>query len=91
MTVPGGSLPGAGVTWVSVNTTHRRRGVLTALLLEQHRSYLEEGYAVAILGASESGIYGRFGYGAATERRRLEIDRRPRRCAGTSPRAARCG
>jgi predicted N-acetyltransferase YhbS len=28
MTVPGGSLPVAGVTWVSVNTTHRRRGLL---------------------------------------------------------------
>ena len=76
MTVPGGSLPAAGVTWVSVNTTHRRRGVLTAMFLEQHRAYLDEGYAVAILGASESGIYGRFGYGAATEIRRLEIDRR---------------
>jgi predicted acetyltransferase len=77
LTVPGGTeVPAAGVTWVSVNTTHRRRGVLTALLLEQHRSYLEEGYTMAILGASESGIYGRFGYGAASEIRRLEIDRR---------------
>ncbi len=93
MTVPGGgSIPAAGVTWVSVNTTHRRRGVLTALFLEQHRSYLDEGYAVAILGASESGIYGRFGYGAATEVRRLEIDRRHRAgCGATCPRAGRCG
>ena len=86
MTVPGGaSLPAAGVTWVSVNTTHRRRGVLTAMFLEQHRALLDEGYAVALLAASESGIYGRFGYGPATEVRRLEIDRRSARLRSDEP------
>jgi len=38
MTMPGGAtLPVPGVTWVSVALTHRRRGILRALLAEQHR------------------------------------------------------
>jgi predicted acetyltransferase len=77
MTVPGGTaLAVPGLTWVSVSTTHRRRGLLTALFAQQHRGYLEQGYPLAILGASESGIYGRFGYGPATQLRRVELDRR---------------
>ena len=35
MSVPGGALPTAGVTIVGVLPTHRRRGVLTALMREQ--------------------------------------------------------
>src|SRR3954454_14947837 len=33
--VPGGALPAAGVTWVGVLPTHRRRGVLRALMTRQ--------------------------------------------------------
>ncbi|WP_322819136.1 GNAT family N-acetyltransferase [Tepidiforma sp.] len=67
MSVPGGSLPCAGVTWVGVLPTHRRRGVLTALMTEQLRRIRERGEAIAALWASEAPIYGRFGYGLATE------------------------
>jgi len=77
MTVPGGTtLDVPGVTWVSVIPTHRRRGVLRALLAAQHRRFVEDGTAVSILTASEGAIYGRFGYGPATTRRSVQIDRR---------------
>jgi predicted acetyltransferase len=77
VTLPGGTvLPVPGVSWVSVAVTHRRRGVLRALLTEQHRGFVEAGAAVSLLTASEGGIYGRFGYGVATRHRWVEIARR---------------
>jgi predicted acetyltransferase len=77
VTLPGGaSLPAEGVTWVSVAVTHRRRGILRALLAEQHRGFAASGIAVSLLTASEGAIYGRFGYGIATEHREVEITRR---------------
>ena len=79
MTVPGGPAPVAGVTWVSVLPTHRRRGVLTALMREQLEGMHREGREpVAALWASEPGIYGRFGYGAASRALRFEVPRGPR-------------
>jgi predicted acetyltransferase len=66
MTVPGGQAPIAGVTLVSVAPTHRRRGVLTAIMRRQlSELYEERREAVAALWASESVIYQRFGYGLA--------------------------
>ena len=77
LTMPGGTrLPAPGVTWVSVATTHRRRGILRMLMHEQHRRLVERGYAVALLTASEAAIYGRFGYGTATVEHAVRIDRR---------------
>lgn len=77
MTLPGrAQLPVPGVTWVSVAPTHRRRGVLRALMERQLRDHVAAGHAAAILTASESGIYGRFGYGPATRTRRITVDRR---------------
>jgi predicted acetyltransferase len=65
--VPGGSLPAAGVSWVGVLPTHRRRGVLTALMEHQLASLHEAGREpVAVLWASEPQIYGRYGYGLAS-------------------------
>ncbi|NUS16019.1 MAG: GNAT family N-acetyltransferase, partial [Streptomyces sp.] len=65
MTVPGGApLETAGVTMVSVLPTHRRRGVLTAMMRRQLGTFHESGTPVAVLTASEPQIYGRFGYGA---------------------------
>ncbi|MER7505778.1 GNAT family N-acetyltransferase [Nonomuraea pusilla] len=65
MTVPGGRLPVAGVSAVSVLPSHRRRGVLSSLMRRQLSDIRERGEAVAALYASESSIYGRFGYGRA--------------------------
>ncbi|MBX6382537.1 MAG: GNAT family N-acetyltransferase [Microbispora sp.] len=68
MTVPGGPIPVAGVTSVGVLPSHRRRGVLTALMTRQlHDLHEGRGEAVAALYASDSGIYGRFGYGKAAD------------------------
>jgi predicted acetyltransferase len=66
LTVPGGVRPAAAVTIVTVRPTHRRRGLLTAMMRRQltdlHEQELEP---VATLWASQAPIYGRFGYGLA--------------------------
>ena len=59
------SLPTAGVTVVGVSPTHRRRGVLRALMRTQLDEAHERGEPLAALWASEETIYGRFGYGLA--------------------------
>jgi predicted acetyltransferase len=63
--VPGGSLPCAGITAVGVHPTHRRRGVLRAMMEEQLRDVHARDEPIAALWASEETIYGRFGYGLA--------------------------
>ncbi|WP_084961224.1 GNAT family N-acetyltransferase [Thermoactinospora rubra] len=67
MTVPGGRLPVAGVTTVGVLPSHRRRGILSALMRRQLADVRERGEPVAALYASEAVIYGRFGYGRASD------------------------
>jgi predicted acetyltransferase len=85
MTLPGGSVDTMGLTWVSVEVTHRRRGILRALIEGQLRSAADRGVAVSVLTASEASIYGRFGYGVATRTATTVIDRRAARLA--QPRA----
>ncbi|GAA0977094.1 GNAT family N-acetyltransferase [Acrocarpospora macrocephala] len=68
MTIPGGTrLPVAGVTAVSVLPSHRRRGILNSLMRRQLQDIKESGQSIAVLYASEAGIYGRFGYGRAAD------------------------
>jgi predicted acetyltransferase len=74
LTVPGGLVPAAGVTVVGVFPTHRRRGILTALMRTQLDDAHERGEPVATLWASEGGIYGRFGYGLAALCGDVDID-----------------
>lgn len=67
LTVPGGeAVPTAGVTWVAVLPSHRRRGILRASMEQLFRDAREHGEPLAALYASEASIYGRFGYGVAT-------------------------
>jgi predicted acetyltransferase len=66
MTLPGGTVPTAGVTVVGTFPTHRRRGVLRAMMRAQLDDVHERGEPVAALWASEETIYGRFGYGMAS-------------------------
>src|SRR5262245_16042156 len=74
LSVPGGgSLPCAGVTAVGVTPTHRRRGVLRAMMDTQLRDVHERGEPIAALWASEETIYGRFGYGIASWAGELRI------------------
>lgn len=82
LTAPGGtSIRTAGTTWVGVLPTHRRRGVLRALMARHVRDSADRGDTIAALWASQPGIYGRFGYGVATRALRLSIDA-PSRLAG---------
>ena len=66
LTLPGRTTaPVGGVTAVTVRPTHRRRGLLTMMMDRQLDDIAARGEPLAILTASESLIYGRFGYGLA--------------------------
>jgi predicted acetyltransferase len=85
LAVPGGIVPAAAVTLVGVLPTHRRRGLMSALMRRQLAAVHEAGReAVAILWASEAVIYGRFGYGLATIATTLDVARRSVRLRRTS-------
>lgn len=84
LTVPGGVIPAAGVTWVGVTPAHRRQGVVSRLLTHQLHHLSTNGEAVATLWASEPGIYARFGYGVASRRVSLTVPR-PAQLDGSKP------
>jgi predicted acetyltransferase len=66
MVVPGGGLvPTAGVTLVGVLPTHRRRGILRALMTQMLDQAVDRGEALSTLFASQATIYGRFGFAHA--------------------------
>jgi len=65
LSVPGNVLRCGGISVVGVYPTHRRRGVLRAMMDAQLRDIHERGEPLAALWASEETIYGRFGYGLA--------------------------
>src|SRR5260370_19164862 len=76
LTLPGlVRLPVAGVAYVTVLPTYRRRGLLSQLMRRQLTDVRARGEAIAVLTASESVIYGRFGYGVATSRMPFQLDR----------------
>ncbi|HET9944730.1 MAG TPA: GNAT family N-acetyltransferase [Actinomycetes bacterium] len=77
LTVPGMStLPVAAVTAVGVLPDHRRRGALSLLMrTELHELHESRGEPIAALWASEGGIYGRFGYGLASQSYRSAVNR----------------
>lgn len=75
LTVPGGNtVPMGGTTIVSVQPTHRRRGVLRAMMDAHLDDVAARAEPLAGLWASESSIYGRFGYGPATYRHVVSFD-----------------
>jgi len=71
--VPGGDVPVAGVTMVGVVSTHRRRGVATAMMRRQLSDVHDAGEPVAALWASEAAIYPHFGYGMGTRQALLRV------------------
>jgi predicted acetyltransferase len=76
ISVPGGGrLPMAGITAVGVAQTHRRRGILTAMMAAGLDDAVERGEPVAALYASESPIYGRYGFGITAPSVAHVIDR----------------
>ncbi|MEH6374227.1 GNAT family N-acetyltransferase [Streptomyces sp. KLMMK] len=76
LTLPGEILvPAAGVTAVGVLPSHRRQGVLTAMMRHQLAEMRARGEFLSVLLASEATIYGRFGYGPATYTAQLTVPR----------------
>jgi predicted acetyltransferase len=75
LTLPGASARAAGISLVSVLPSYRRRGILTAMMRHQLSDALDRGEAIAVLFASESGIYGRYGFGLASWHQQLRIGR----------------
>ncbi|GAB1513146.1 GNAT family N-acetyltransferase [Actinophytocola sp. KF-1] len=74
--LPGGDAVRAGaVTSIGVAPGHRRRGVLSMVMRSQLELLHEAGEPLAILWASEGGIYGRFGYGLGTQHARIALPR----------------
>jgi predicted acetyltransferase len=67
LTVPGGQLRADAISSVTVAPTHRRRGLLTAMIQADLAAAVEREVPVAVLIASQAPIYGRYGFGAATE------------------------
>jgi predicted acetyltransferase len=67
MSVPGAVVPCAGITWITVSPTHRRRGVLNAIMRRQlDEVHEQQREPVAGLWAAEAAIYGRYGYAPAS-------------------------
>ncbi|MEU6259688.1 GNAT family N-acetyltransferase [Streptomyces sp. NPDC047043] len=76
LTLPGELLaPTAGVTAVGVVPSHRRRGVLSAMMRHQLTELRARGEFLSVLLASQAVIYRRFGYGPATYTQRLTVPR----------------
>jgi predicted acetyltransferase len=74
LTVPGGQcLPAAAVSAVTVLPTHRRRGILRAMVDAEHEAMRERAEAFGLLYAAEYPIYGRFGYGPAVREATLTL------------------
>ena len=68
LTVPGGAVVAAGgLTAIGVRTTHRRRGILTSMMDHHLDEVARRGQPLSVLTASESVIYGRYGYGSAAD------------------------
>jgi predicted acetyltransferase len=75
LSIPGGQLPCGGVTWVGVLPTHRRRGILSDLMLRQLQDLKTWGEPLAALWASEAAIYGRYGFGHAAANLHMKSSR----------------
>jgi predicted acetyltransferase len=75
LTVPGGgALAASAVTAVTTTSTHRRRGLASRLIAAELAASVGRAEPVSVLIAAEWGIYGRFGYGAATEHQTTTVD-----------------
>jgi len=62
------------VSDVTVSPTHRRRGLLRAMMTEDLQDATTRGIPLAVLTASEGTIYGRFGFGPAVFQHALVVD-----------------
>ncbi|MCI3241434.1 GNAT family N-acetyltransferase [Streptomyces spinosisporus] len=81
--VGGGLISADAISSVTVTATHRRRGLLTRMMNQDLAAAKERGDTVATLIAAEYPIYGRYGFGPATQSVEWTVDI-PR--AGLDPR-----
>ena len=75
MSIPGGVSVVAGVANVAVQPTHTRQGIMTRMMRRQLDDIHHLGEPLAALFASESAIYGRFGYGVGTQHEFWKLER----------------
>ncbi|WP_425861402.1 GNAT family N-acetyltransferase [Arthrobacter sp. TWP1-1] len=66
-------LPVHQITAVTVRPSHRRRGLLRAMMSSDLAQAKAAGLAIAALTATEATIYGRFGFGVATHECGVEV------------------
>lgn len=84
LTLPGpATVPAAGLGFVAVLPIHCRRGILSAFVQRHLDDAAARGELASLLYASEAGVYGRFGYGTASQYVEYELD--PRRAAFHTP------
>lgn len=88
LTLPGGGqVPAAAVTQVTTTATHRRQGLANRLVMADLVACRGRGEPLSILIAAEWPIYGRWGYGPATESQAFAVDTRRSRVSGADPSA----
>lgn len=75
LTVPGTTMPCGGTTVVSVLPTHRRRGILRMMIDSHFEDIRDHQEPLAALWASDSAIYGRFGFGIAAQEAEIVVER----------------
>jgi predicted acetyltransferase len=73
--VPGGRLAAACLAGIAVLPTHRRQGVLNAIMRRMLDDAHERGEPLSALFASEGAIYGRYGFGVATYEAHVRVAR----------------
>lgn len=73
------------ISAVSVTPTHRRRGIARSLITRELHDARDRGLPLAVLTATESAIYGRFGFGPATRGADYALDTRRARWITAAP------
>jgi predicted acetyltransferase len=75
LTVPGGQVSAAGLTIVGVLPTHRRRGLLRAMMRSQIDAAHARGEPVMVFWPSDDRIYPQFGCGMASMMAEIDVPR----------------
>lgn len=75
LTVPGGAQPVvSALTAVTTTATHRRRGLASRMVVADLEASKERGEPASILVSAEWPIYGRYGYGPASEHQTVRLN-----------------
>ncbi len=80
-----GLAPTNFITDVTVQASHRRRGLMKALMVTDLTESRERGDVFAVLTATDARLYGRFGFGVTAHARSLEIESGPKFQLRTEP------